>query len=125
MLCKSLITTIHKFGGSSAGVPPVAFFNPHKRVNITKRNLLRWRAWISPAGQKRNSLWQEESYDHLVPSEQELYRINEYVVSNPEKAGFRAAHDSRIGMDGDLGGCTYRRDACATSLNEIVPGLAS
>ena len=34
------------------------------------------------------SFWEEESYDHLVRSEEELYRILNYILRNPEKAGF-------------------------------------
>lgn len=31
--------------------------------------------------------WQEESFDHLVRSEQEFARILRYIESNPVKAG--------------------------------------
>jgi REP element-mobilizing transposase RayT len=33
--------------------------------------------------------WQREYYDHLVRSEEEFYRIVNYVLRNPEKAGLR------------------------------------
>jgi REP element-mobilizing transposase RayT len=36
---------------------------------------------------KTGSLWQAESYDHIVRDEDELYRIINYVVNNPVKAG--------------------------------------
>jgi REP element-mobilizing transposase RayT len=36
---------------------------------------------------RSGSLWQAESYDHVVRDEDELYRIIEYVLNNPVKAG--------------------------------------
>jgi type I restriction enzyme R subunit len=43
---------------------------------------------------RRGAFWQDESYDHWVRDDDELYRIIEYVESNPVKAGLcRAAAD--------------------------------
>jgi len=36
---------------------------------------------------RRGSFWQDESYDHVVRSDEELEWVLWYVVSNPEKAG--------------------------------------
>jgi REP element-mobilizing transposase RayT len=32
-------------------------------------------------------LWQSESYDHIVRDEDEFYRIINYIINNPVKAG--------------------------------------
>jgi type I restriction enzyme R subunit len=37
---------------------------------------------------RRGMFWQDESYDHCVRDEAELFRIIEYVENNPVKAGF-------------------------------------
>jgi len=43
------------------------------------------------------AFWQDESYDHCVRDEEELYRIIEYVENNPVKAGLVAkAEDWRF-----------------------------
>jgi putative transposase len=36
---------------------------------------------------QKGSLWQQESYDHLVKDENELYHILEYIMDNPVDAG--------------------------------------
>ena len=36
---------------------------------------------------RSGSLWQAESYDHVVRDEDELLRIIQYVMNNPVKAG--------------------------------------
>jgi putative transposase len=36
---------------------------------------------------RKGSLWQQESYDHLVNSDNEFYNILEYIIDNPVKAG--------------------------------------
>jgi REP element-mobilizing transposase RayT len=38
--------------------------------------------------ERAGAFWEEESYDHLVRSEEELYRILNYILRNPVKAGF-------------------------------------
>jgi putative transposase len=51
---------------------------------------------------RRGEFWQDESYDHWVRDEDELFRIIEYIESNPVKAGlcksateflYSSAHD--------------------------------
>jgi len=37
---------------------------------------------------KVGAFWEEESYDHVVRSEEEFYRILNYILRNPVKAGF-------------------------------------
>ncbi len=39
-------------------------------------------------------LWQDESFDQIVRSEEHLYRIKEYIKRNPRKAGIEAHHAS-------------------------------
>jgi REP element-mobilizing transposase RayT len=36
---------------------------------------------------RKGSIWQSESFDHIVRDEDELYRIINYVIMNPVKAG--------------------------------------
>jgi REP element-mobilizing transposase RayT len=36
---------------------------------------------------RTGAFWQHESYDHIIRDEKELYRIVEYVLNNPVKAG--------------------------------------
>jgi len=36
---------------------------------------------------RKGSLWQKESYDHLVRNEKELMNILNYIIQNPVKAG--------------------------------------
>lgn len=37
---------------------------------------------------RTGAFWEEESYDHLVRSKEELYRVLNYILRNPVKAGF-------------------------------------
>ena len=37
-------------------------------------------------GRTGNPFWEEESYDHIVRSEAEFYRIENYILKNPVKA---------------------------------------
>lgn len=53
-------------------------------------------AWKSFSATKANRLlgrsgafWQREYYDHLVRSEDEFYRIVNYITENPNRAGLR------------------------------------
>lgn len=49
-------------------------------------------------GRSRESLWQRESYDHLVRDENEFSRVCEYTVQNPVTAGLcKRAEDWRFG----------------------------
>lgn len=38
---------------------------------------------------RQGAFWQQEYYDHLVRSEEEFYRIQEYILNNPIAAGLR------------------------------------
>ena len=38
-------------------------------------------------GRTGNPFWEEEYYDHLVRDEEEFYRIENYIMMNPVKAG--------------------------------------
>ena len=60
-------------------------------------------SWKSFTAHKINELlgrtgrfWQHESYDHIVRNERALYKIQEYIDRNPEKAGIEVAHASRL-----------------------------
>lgn len=53
-------------------------------------------AWKSFSANRANRLlrrtggfWQREYYDHLVRSEDEFYRIVNYIAENPNRAGLR------------------------------------
>lgn len=63
-------------------------------------------SWKSYTGTKANailgrsggSLWQRESYDHLVRNEEEFTRVCEYTVQNPVTAGLcKQVEDWRFG----------------------------
>jgi hypothetical protein len=52
--------------------------------------------WKSYSATKANRLlrrsgqfWQREYYDHIVRSEDEFYRIVNYILGNPKKAGLK------------------------------------
>jgi REP element-mobilizing transposase RayT len=54
------------------------------------------RSWKSYSGREANCLlgrsgrfWQREYYDRLVRSEEEFYRVVNYIVENPVKAGLK------------------------------------
>ncbi len=60
-------------------------------------------SWKSFTAHKINELldrtgqfWQHESYDHIVRNERALFKIEEYINRNPEKAGIEVAHASRL-----------------------------
>jgi valyl-tRNA synthetase len=60
-------------------------------------------SWKSFTAHKINELlgrtgpfWQHESYDHIVRNERALYKIQEYIDRNPEKAGIAVAHASSL-----------------------------
>ena len=48
---------------------------------------------INKATDQTGSLWQQESYDHLIRSEKELYQVLEYILENPVKAGLAQTWD--------------------------------
>ena len=65
-------------------------------------------SWKSFSAHKINELlgrtgrfWQHESYDHIVRNERALYKIQEYIDRNPEKAGIEVAHASRLQNEDD------------------------
>jgi REP-associated tyrosine transposase len=45
---------------------------------------------LGPSGQP---FWQDESYDHLVPSPEEFERIENYILQNPVRAGLAEAEE--------------------------------
>ena len=60
-------------------------------------------SWKSFTAHKINELlgrtgrfWQHESYDHIVRNERALYKIQEYIDRNSEKAGIEVAHASPL-----------------------------
>jgi valyl-tRNA synthetase len=61
-------------------------------------------------------LWQHESYDHIIRNEQALFKIEEYIDRNPEKAGIKVAHASRLRP-----GEPRKPEACATIYVGIDP----
>ena len=42
---------------------------------------------INKIRNEKGSVWQSESYDHIVRDEGEFYRIINYIINNPVKAG--------------------------------------
>ena len=52
-----------------------------------------WKSFTANAAQRRlghrGSLWQEESYDHVVRDEAELSHYVRYTLDNPSKAGLQ------------------------------------
>src|SRR6266513_3017586 len=60
-------------------------------------------SWKSFTAHKINSLldrsgalWQHESYDHIILNEQALFKVQEYIERNPEKARIKVAQASRL-----------------------------
>ena len=45
---------------------------------------------------RTGQVWQRESYDHIIRNERTLFKIEEYIDRNPEKAGVEVAHASRL-----------------------------
>ena len=45
------------------------------------------RVAINKVLSRRGTLWQNESYDHLIRDDLEFVRAVEYIVNNPVKAG--------------------------------------
>jgi putative transposase len=46
---------------------------------------------------RRGSLWQAESYDHLIKDDNEFYHTLEYIIDNPVKAGLVKSWDEWYG----------------------------
>lgn len=58
-----------------------------KSVDKIMQSIKRYSAReINRLMKRSGSLWQAESYDHVVRNEDELYRIIKYVLTNPVKA---------------------------------------
>jgi len=57
---------------------------------------------INKALGRSGTLWMEESYDHIVRDGEELFRIQQYVRRNPEKAKLKAGefslHEAEYGL---------------------------
>jgi valyl-tRNA synthetase len=60
-------------------------------------------SWKSFTAHKINSLlnrsgplWQHESYDHIIRNERALFKVQEYIERNPEKAGIKVEQASRL-----------------------------
>ncbi|MBI4640176.1 MAG: Eco57I restriction-modification methylase domain-containing protein, partial [Candidatus Tectomicrobia bacterium] len=72
-------------------------------------------SWKSFAANKINehlhrtgTLWQHESYDHIVRSDDQLHRIEQYIRDNPAKAGIKVAQASSLHSE------NHEQDARAT-----------
>ena len=61
-----------------------AVFSPQHIVYSWKRYTA---TTINKLLQRQGSLWQKESYDHLIRNSDELYRTIDYIIQNPVKAG--------------------------------------
>src|SRR6266853_1334737 len=92
---------------------------PHDGHHI--RDILH--SWKSFTAHKINELlgqtgrfWQHESYDHIVRNERALYKIQEYIDRNPEKAGIEVAQASRLQNE-----ATRKPEARATIYVGIEP----
>ena len=52
-----------------------------------------WKKWsalqLNPRLGRKGRFWQDESYDHLVRSEEAFQRFKKYIAENPVKAGLR------------------------------------
>jgi REP-associated tyrosine transposase len=65
---------------------------PHEGVNLTEL-LHSWKSYtaheINKLLVRRGTLWQKESYDHLVRSEEQFHHYRRYIRDNPVKAKLR------------------------------------
>ena len=76
-----------------------AFVVMPNHVHLLATQLAPFAKWLAPLkgftayqankalGLKSNPFWQNESYDHLVRTDDEFLRIQIYIESNPVKAG--------------------------------------
>jgi len=76
-----------------------AFVVMPNHVHLLATQLAPFAKWLAPLkgftanqankalGLSGNAFWQNESYDHLVRSDDEFLRIERYIQSNPVKAG--------------------------------------
>jgi exonuclease VII large subunit/REP element-mobilizing transposase RayT len=59
---------------------------------------------------EKGTVWQHESYDHIVRSPEQLTHFENYIHENPAKAGIKVEQASRLfAVDGG-----NKRDACST-----------
>jgi len=73
---------------------------------------------INKVLKKTGSVWQEESYDHIVRNPAELQRIEQYIVENPLKAGIIVTQGSSLVLKG-----VDRQDAYPTPNSAVEQGL--
>lgn len=61
--------------------------------HLLNKILHSWKSYTSTQANtflnRSGTFWQREYYDHLVRNEKEFYRIVEYIVENPVKAGLQ------------------------------------
>ncbi len=55
-----------------------------KEVGMIKQVVARF---INRRRGEENALWHEESYDRIIRDEEHLYRVLQYIGSNPRRAG--------------------------------------
>ena len=73
---------------------------------------------------RHGSLWQDESYDRIVRDEEHLFRIVQYIGTNPAKAGLRREQWHRwIHPDWEAAGWGFRDDEC-TLLRRYSAGVS-
>lgn len=69
-----------------AVVEPYSGFALHKITHS-------WKSFtaheINRAHSRNGDVWQHESYDHIIRSEEAFYRIVKYVLDNPHRAGIK------------------------------------
>jgi len=58
---------------------------PRERIMHSLKTKTSWEC--NKTRQMSGAFWQDESYNHYVRDEEELYRIIEYIENNPVKAG--------------------------------------
>lgn len=63
----------------------------HPDVQPLEKILESWKSYsarrINAALHQSGNLWQEESYDRIIRNEEHLWRVIQYIGSNPTKAG--------------------------------------
>lgn len=92
-------TALHHFNGIRYQLGSFAIAGNHVHVlvapvpGIALSSILHsWKSFtanaINKALGRRGTLWQEESYDHLVRSEASLYRIQEYIHAHEQQGAY-------------------------------------
>jgi 1-hydroxy-2-methyl-2-(E)-butenyl 4-diphosphate synthase len=126
---KLVADTLHHFNGTRYDLLAWCIMPNHVHVLVKlaqneelEKILHSWKSFTSHEINKRNgttgSIWQKESYDHLIRDGEDFKNQIDYVLTNPVKAGF---------IDWQWTGCAYPellagrlkdglpRDAAATS----------